>query len=386
MKERAAPLGDRHGGITNWVLAAGLVGLLAQTVSAQAVVVGGRPVFDVFSPGHHSDTALMHPIGAQFLGAGIIAVADVHGGRLLFFDTLGHRRNLGAEPKRYPFKHIAWIGTCGSDSLFVWDLMASQIAVIDTAGAIRRVFRPASLERTVSPAVTACSRTGMLAQQGVPSIPDSTLAKRPFRRAKEPIVTMDRSGREIGLSDPIATGEFVIIGGGAAPNPLAPSTSLAFVGDDLYVGTADAPSVDVYSAPGARGMTISVAAPREAPTERHRRAAIMDITSTVAPVAATVVERALNALPMRSGLLPPYTSLQSDGEHLWVLLSSPGDDARILVLNRDGSCAAKLELPLPVVPSSIQADRLVGTYVDASGTPHIAMFAVRWQRDARPNC
>ncbi len=126
--------------------------------------VDRSPIVDIAGTVPNSDWVLEYPFGGTRLSSGAIAIGDRTGAVVYFFDEKGRPlRKVGREGAGPgESRHIDWLGRCGGDSVFAWDIQLHRVTVIGPDGTIAR-------QTSFPPATTvACSRTGTFAVVGVP--------------------------------------------------------------------------------------------------------------------------------------------------------------------------------------------------------------------------
>jgi hypothetical protein len=80
---------------------------------------------------------------ATRLQSGMIIVADVAEGSLVFFDPSGKLGKRSERKRQGPseYVYLSWLHQCQEDSLFTWDPILGRVAVIDSAVRVVRQFR-----------------------------------------------------------------------------------------------------------------------------------------------------------------------------------------------------------------------------------------------------
>src|SRR5256885_3842579 len=152
------------------------------------------PLVDIAGSLADGQHMFSHPIGAIRLPHGRIVVADAHGGSVYFFDAAGGElyRATGSGVGPGTFHHVAWIGRCGADSVFVWDLMRQRMIVLNEAGSfVREDQFPATEVAEARTSIVACSHQGVFVSQPVPR----TLLSLPIGRGRAPLAITDSRGQ-----------------------------------------------------------------------------------------------------------------------------------------------------------------------------------------------
>lgn len=321
-----------------------------------------------------SERDAMRPIGAQVLSSGVLVVADIHGAMLDFYDSAGHP--IHAATQRPMFRHIAWIGNCGRDSLFVWDLMREQMFVLDRSGALARQYSLQTKGQLTPPIAMSCSRSGIFAYQAGPSRAGLQSEGSALRGAA-PVVIADANGHTLGRIEGVRTSEFVEVGGGAMPRPLGKATSLALSTDRIYVGTADSGYAEAYRLDGKFSEGIHVPANGEVTTARSYQHAVDDVVALVPPSVADMARSALAALPRPSTSPNYWGMLIDDDDLLWFVVSPPGEATRLVAINNSGEIDGELALPIAITPTRIGHDYVVGVYSMNGRDYETGVFRIR---------
>lgn len=116
------------------------------------------------------EVLLEWPIGAARISTGELVVADRAASNILVFDSLGALvRRIGQRGQGpNEFRGIWWLGQCGVDSVFVWDLGLRRMTLIDRGVAIVRQYSFPPDAGQGTPFTLACSASGTFAYQPVP--------------------------------------------------------------------------------------------------------------------------------------------------------------------------------------------------------------------------
>ncbi len=339
------------------------------------------PSVDISAVGQDGQVVLEQPVGATRLSDGTIVVADAGAAALRFFAasgrvlrTVGRR---GGGPGE--FQIISWLGQCGPDSVFIWDLAQRRMSVFSRAGDLVRTYPlPADGSAGPSPFVLACSRTGVFAFQPLPrnlrpSDPASSIV-----RGSVAVYLADANGR---ITDSIAEmpgSEMFVFRGGGGPRPLGKTTSLALSAERLFIGTADSALVEGYTLRGSRFPAVGLRIERRRPRAANQEAAVSMVAARVPPPVRDAVRQHMLGLALPEWL-PPYSALLTDGEGvLWAVLSSPGDGITALrALTSDGRALADVRVPVELTVHEIGRDYILGAAQDADGAPRIVLFRLR---------
>jgi hypothetical protein len=312
------------------------------------------------------------------LDDGTVVVADVHGGSVLFLDSLGtvvHTVGANATGEG-GFKHIAWMAKCARDTVFVWDLMASQIAVLSAEGRLVRTYAvPEKPNLEAAPSAIACSGSGVFVTQS-----QSRESPNPERdqigfRASGEVTVSTNDGRNVRSLGTFPTSETVVLGGGAGPRPLGKSTSVATNGSRVFIGTADSALIRTFSLDGRELNPIRLPVDARIPSAHNYEEAIDDFVSSIRGPAAGAVKAAMLSLPIPSAL-PPYYALLVDAKNaLWVVRSAPGDsDTRLSVFSSAGEPVGEARIPEPITITEIGSNYVIGVRHIKDGTSEIVTF------------
>jgi hypothetical protein len=357
--------------------------LAAVDVGAQQRwAVDTTPVVDI--RGTTATGALQFGIatGATRLSSGTIAIADGSTLSVRFFSPTGQPTRSVGRAGQGPgeFRSIRWMGSCGSDSVYVWDLGSQRMSVIaGTSGEVARQFRiPAGDASGPRPFTVGCSRQRTFAYMTVPTTREATGVEHVVR-GSAPLVVTDGDGRVVRQVAAVASGEMGAIGGAGFPRPLGKNTSFALVGDRVFIGTADSAAIDEYLPDGSK-RTIRWTAPERPATQKHMDEAIDEITGMAPPAARERATASLRQIAMPK-LLPPYSALLPDVDGaVWIVQSFPGDPTTSLrAVRPGGEVVASVELPRALTVFEIGRDYILGGYEDAAAEPHIAMYRLRRQ-------
>ncbi len=363
-----------------------LLVVLAEPAGAQPRwAVDPTPITEIASLAPDGDVQLQRPVGATRLSDGTIVVADAGLHTVGYFDAAGRkvrsRGREGAGPGE--FRGLEWMGQCGRDSVTIWDRGNARMTVLDAAGAVvREGPTPASPTVTSRVVYTACSRTGTIGFVSMPMRMDPAL---PVQRS-DAAITIVRPGAEPrALGDGIASGEFVVRGGGGIPRPLGHTTTIALAGDQVYVGTGDSAAVLVYGAQGAPPRRIDVPSAADRPVRSGQfDRAVDDVLLLVPPQAATAVRTMLADVP-RVERLPHYSALRTDrGGNLWIIQAAAGDPTRLIAVDTAGRTLGTLELPIPMQVWDVGPDYVLGQRYNDDGEPFIVAYRIRRAARATP--
>jgi hypothetical protein len=366
-----------------------LVASAASTASAQSPWHADlKPTLDISSSAASGSVLFARVTGATRLGDGTIVVADGDDNALHYFSAEGKPLRTAGRTGTGPgeFRHLTWLGRCGSDSLHVWDMVLGRMAVYAANGAfVRQYTIPADTVRALKPQMTlACSSHGTLAWQGQIGFPKTrTAPKDPTHPTREERVISTTAPVAIGNSigtvsrqlGERSSGAMYLMGGGGFPLPLGVATYVAVAGDRVFAGTADSTgTISAYMPDGAMSIISLHLRPRPTTADIRLRAAVA--TASIAPQQLrTLAEDSLKVSPMPANL-PPYSGLFGDADGiLWVQLTVPGEPAtRLRAIGTRNETVGEITLPPNVVIQEIGHDYILGAFDDADDVPHLAIF------------
>jgi hypothetical protein len=236
-------------------------------------------------------------IDATRLQSGMIVVADVAEGSLVFFDPSGKLVKRSGRKGQGPGEHqyLSWLHQCQGDTLFTWDPMLGRVTVLDSDGQVVRQFRLPG-----RPARLSCARNGTFAV-----IMRAVALRLPSAESPVHMATLtfaDIHGDSIGSLGEIRVGQ---------NRPLAAITQFAMADDRLYLGTGDSASVGMYTLDGRRQGAIPAGTAGRPSTTTHYERAIDKLVAGMTAAERTTIKTQLLAIPMPPQL-PAFTSLLTD--------------------------------------------------------------------------
>lgn len=348
--------------------------------SQPSVVVDPVPILDVPGVNATGDLVFGVATSATRLPDGSVAIADASSNSVRLVAPSGQLARVVGREGKGPgeFSAIAWVGRCGTDSVFVWDPPVRRISVIAPDGAVARQFELGSTtDRTVRPYRVDCSASGTFAYLTLPTRREPTPAEGVSRTYAQ-LAFADANGRTVRELGEVSFGEMVAARGVGLPRPLGKATTLAFAENALYVGTADSAAVTRYTSEGAARLITFQAGSRPATPALHEHA-VQELAGTApSQRARDLVTTNLSRLPLPERL-PAYTAVLGDPLGvLWVVLSVPGDPrTEVQLIAPDGRSAGTLQLPRAMTIFEIGSDYVLGRYEDAVGEMHVAVYRLR---------
>lgn len=348
------------------------------SLAAQAVwTVSGTPIVDIASADANGNVVFQTLGGATRLSNGNFLVVDRGSTSIRVIDSKGKLiRNVGREGSGPGEYRIIISGNgCGNDSLLVWARETS--VMVGQSGDAARTFKiPADSARLRPLRAFSCTTGGSIVYLTQP-------LSRPVQNAQgnfdmlAAAVLADREGKVIMRADPVPAGEWMPVPRGAFPRPLGPTSTVVAVGDRIVLGYSDSSRVWVIQPSGQKSVVRIPYTPR-APTPQEFKDAVSAIADMAPPQGRAMIEPELAKATMPA-TLPPYFDLFGDPDGvLWVQQSPPGAKRTdLLAMSLDGKVLARTIIPMPLLIYEIGREHVIGTYDDANGETHLAVFSLR---------
>lgn len=226
--------------------------LICHALSAQpAQILSVHIAVPLLQPHAHHGSAAQRsalPIAAVAIAPGRVAFATEHGGALYVASMSGSGDSVdaaSAEPQG-DLHHIAWLGQCGSSSVYVWDFMLAEMLVMGPDLRLKRRFHVENVLADRSFVRLACSTTGVMAGQGFGRLQSAVPAPGGTFRLHAPVVVFDTLGRVIRVTEDLPSIDALVFNRGAGPMPFGFQTSLAVLGDTVFALT-DAATISISS-------------------------------------------------------------------------------------------------------------------------------------------
>ena len=332
-----------------------------------------------FSTTRHSESPSNEVIdvnGAVRLSDGTVVVGDNGSQSIKWFNPSGALvRSVGRQgdgPGEY--RLVKLIGTCGSDSLFVFDGANRRLSILSLEGRLLGT-RALSTDATElrSPSEIRCSGTRQFGLLGQPRSPIPTNDV-PFRSGVlVRIQTIDGS-RTVDAGT-TASSERHRFGSSAGPRPLGKRSVLAVSAAWLYVGTGDSAAIEVLDLGGRRR-------PIQLPFERRRisRADINRFVDGLVRANPRVPEATVRSL--YSGLeypsfFPAHGELLVDSDNnLWVEeYRSPGQSrSRWVIYDTGHRLLGEIQMPPRFRLLEVGRDYVLGTWTNSDDVKHVQMY------------
>jgi hypothetical protein len=353
----------------------------SELICQERVTVSVRPTIEL---GGDVRSALGMVVGAAVLSDGVIAVADAAEASVRFFardgSEVGRVGRLGRGPGE--FQRISWMGQCGADSLYVWDLTLRRLTLI---GPDRRVAPQASVPQPGSvgavPATLACSRQGAIAFLGRPAPPGAERSRSRFLRVHGPLVSGRLSQSKLAILDTVPIAEVALTANNWFPRPLGRTTALAVGSSRIYLGTADSASFQVLELSGEPVVRVPVRGQPRRPDAEHLERSLSDLTGYLSGSLRDGFRKTLGEIPLVD-FLPPYSALHTDPVgNVFVVTSIPGDSVtKIDSYSSDGAQLGRLQIPYDASVLEVGPAYLLASFTGIDGEPRVGLFAVSRRR------
>lgn len=320
---------------------------------------------------------------ATRLDDGSIVVADGPSSALRWFDARGKLVATAGRAGRGPgdFRLLTWVGHCGADSVYAWDVALARMSVFSARGKLGRVISAPPTGRVQ--VLSSCNDEGRFAvaarARRMPAAsPPNPRAGYFILENVARLHVVDATG-----TDTASTPETLymeVLGGMRGrdvglPRPLGRSSSFALGHDRLFVGIPDSSAIAVFAPRGARVGTIPVHVPAQRPTRDQYEQATDALLTSVPAQAREQVRTWVLGIPMPEAL-PPFSALFADPEGgVWAQLSMPGDAAtRLRALSADGRPRADISIPESLTVFEVGADYVLGLHEDEDGEQHVLVY------------
>jgi hypothetical protein len=342
-------------------------------------MVADRPLFDSHATTIDGSVAVLGAMGATLLRDGSIAVADNAATSVKWFAGDGRLvRTFGREGDGPgEFRLASLIGTCGTDSLFVYDGANQRLTTLTLDGKLvaTRLFSTDSSE-SGSPSQIACGRARVFGVLGWPrgAIPAGDVAYRTSVGVR--IHPIDQRGvLDVGTA---ASSERQRFGNSAGPRPLGKRTAIALGADRMYVGTGDSAIIRVVALDGRELPAIRLPFFRIPIRRSHIAAYIEGLIARNSRVAPAQIRREYERLEYPE-YFPVHGALIVDlDDNLWVEeYRWPGDEvSRWSVFSPSGVAVATVTMPPRFRISEAGRNYVLGTWEDQDDVQHVRMYRI----------
>ena len=339
--------------------------------------VGATPVFDSRASDQSDSALLLRPRGATRLPDGTVVVADDGAKNVKFFARDGRfvrsAGREGAGPGEYQLTQL--VGACGSENILLYDGASQRLTTITQDGKLastRLVLIDEPARRV--PQSVSCSASKMLVilTQSSGPIPEGDVA---FRSDAE-LRIQSIQGSPSHVLTKVPGPERHRFGNNAGPRPLGKRTLLAVGGDRIYIGTGDAPSIQVLTFEGTRLPDLRLPFRQERITSAAIRAYIERLIA-LNPRRSSALIRADYETVDYPEFFPLHGELLVDSEHLlWVeQYRQPGEDrSRWVIIDSFGRQEADIVLPATFRLLEVGAEYVLGTWSDEDDVLHVRML------------
>ena len=351
---------------------------LAGTSAAPQAGVDPVPVLVIQAEGATGALQLEAPLAATRTRDGRIVVAEV--ASLKVFSPNGTLLSKIGRAGDGPgeFRRLSWISSCGTDSVFAFDLAKGSIHSLGGNGSLAQSvdLRQALPKGTNGVTAVACSFAG--ARISVLTGPTGLAEVGPnLRRGNSQVLTSDRGSWRFSMSGAVPSQEFLIVRGGAAPRPLGRNTSVGYVGSELVVGTGDSGSVSIFQNGGRRSeLRFPLEAARSTATMRER--ASDEFLELVPGPMRPQVRQSLEAISWPE-MAPPYLRIvPSSTADLWLEVPSAiGGTTELVAVGQGGSIKTRVILPVRAHSVEVSARDVLVVTNDSDGVPSVRVYRRR---------
>lgn len=343
--------------------------------------VDPAPLLDIAGTTDNGDLAFGTANWAVRLPDGSVVVADAGAPGLRYFDPAGKFVRQAGRNGQGPgeMRTVTWVGLCGPGRLYAWDWNQRRLVEFDTAGAHRRTI---PVTATPTPYSVACSPSGTFAFLGIPQRRDLSQSAAGSSAAvvsgASPFVIADSTGGANVVLGEYSPGELVAGAGAEGIRPLGRWTTFALGHDRIYLGTAEAASVEVFDFAGKRQRAVSIPVSPRAPTKAMQEAAINDLALMVPKRFRDVAKQQMANVPLPERLPPYRTVLVDPSGLLWVVVTESGDpETRLLAFDRNGRHVAEAIVPDGMRVFEVGRDYILGAREDKDGEQHVQVWRLR---------
>ena len=352
------------------------------TVAAEpAVEIGGLDASEAY--------ALFQAADAQRFADGSIVVAHGGGHDVRIYDRAGiHVRTFGRQGDGPgEFQRPTRVITQPGDSVLVYDAQAQRISLFSRDGDFARDWRlaqgdgrPAALIGALADGSLIARGNARFGEQGPPSagrLRNDVVFLR-FVDATTPgdTLVMVPGNETFVRTETDANARITAISIFTLPFGL--TTQAAIGGDEIVIGTQDAPELRVHGADGTLRRIVRTGAPMPAVTTAHVEAWQERMSEGLPPDRQAEYMRGVADLPHGTHV-PPYGAVHVDERGFtWV----QDYDDRInpaggwSVYDREGRIAARIRLPAALRVHHIGEDFVLGIERDDLDVEHVRLYAL----------
>ncbi len=345
---------------------------------AQATGVEATPTLTIRAESDAGVVQLDAPLAATRTRDGRIVVAEQTALRV--FDRAGRLSATVGRAGQGPgeFRRVFWVSSCGTDSVFVFDLPRGSIDVLTPGGALTVGInlREALPQGAGGVTAVACAQTG--SRFAVLAGPTGLAEVAPgIRRGTSQMLAAERGTWRFAAGATVPSQEFVMLGGGAGPRPLGRNTSIGFAGDELVVGTADSAGVLRLGANGGV-RPLRVPLPPRPVTAAMRERAGAELLDMVPGPMRPQMRQLISGLSWPTEAPPYLRVVASSTDELWLELPAVSAGTTELVgVGADGGIRSRITLPVSAHSVEVGAAEVLVVANDADGVPSVLVYRRR---------
>jgi hypothetical protein len=354
---------------------------VAQTLPAQARrAVDPKPVTIVTEHQLHGSSSLHNISFAIPAASDRFIIADSHSGQLVFIDEAARVVKVVGRAGDGPgeFRHIASIGGCGTDSVYVWDKVRRKVSVVDPRGTYIREFSLGSEARPDATDEVVCSGGGTFAYAASPSPGSMKRSADGVARGFSRVRVTDNTGKVVlTLDDSVPSTEYVVLRGGAGPRPLGKKTQLALIQNQLAVITGDSTEVSFISLRDQTRRSLSVSGLSSTISPGDFEEAVDDLLAMVQPAIAQAVRPGLINVGPPAAAPGIRSILRGDDGFFWIAGASPAGATRMQSMDATGKVVATIEIPGRFTPTSVSPEGILGIAESPDGDRALQFYRIR---------
>ena len=348
--------------------------------------ITGEPQLDIGTVEGSETEVLFKVADAVRLGDGRIVIANSGNGQVRFYSPDANHIVTSGRQGGGPgeFQRIAGLLPMLADSIGVIDAAARRVSVLAPDGRFSRMVQGAPGERV---SVTGYRVDGTWVAQSNDA-PANNAIQSGLLRPGLLYVTLpadggpavDTLGRFPGIERVVRITENAgtITSINIMSPPFAKSTTAVTTGNDLVVGTQDAPELRVYDRNGGLRRIVRTGTPTQRVTPDLFDTYIKHLLERVEPERHQEMRENQLAL-LTAKEVPAYGTHTIDrAGNLWVQ-DYPDiiDDQRWTVFDSTGARIARIAMPRRFTPYDIGPDWILGRELDELDVEHVRLYAIR---------
>lgn len=323
------------------------------------------------------ESPLHAPVGMVRVSEGLIAIVDAHGGTVMIVDAVGRVRNRLGRTGDGPgeFRHVTSLARCGQGDFFAFDQMHSRISM----GSSSEITSELQLTRDgdpISPLRLACSADRRIAVLLRPRRMISANGDSPVVRGLGEVLLVDSSGVAFQKVADVPTGEFVVLGGGAAPRPLGLTTHIGIGRRVIAIMTGDSAFIELFNLQSGKRNAVRLPLEFRVTSQADYEASIEEVLEQVPARIGPMLRAGLLLIP-RPKYAPLVDALHIDDcDRVWLSSrDSAGESTLLTVISSGGDIVANGRIRQPLRVMDTNTDYVLGL-VNSDGEEQIALFAV----------